>query len=316
VPCKTRGQALFALGQRLFRLLERGDVGMRDGHAVSGIRPQRHDGHRKPALSLWCVARVFEAEAGQGPVQNGLDPLAGVDSAMVRCGIGIGRANGEIVGADVGILRWLAGLDAIFEGEEPPAFVGRPNDAVAIQYHDFGRHRIQDDVLEGFAFPEDIFRMLALGDVHDVADDLDDPVAAAQRLGGRAHPLRGAGGAAEGDFDIVGFALFRAAPEGSQEGVPVLRPVARQALLDEPGRSGGVQSAVMPCRRYVSAVQVIVCCSISHSQPPVLLSRWVRFSSASLCRKASSAGFRLASTSSPFSEWAQKPGGASSWRST
>jgi hypothetical protein len=85
----------------------------------------------------------------------------------------------------------LACLDTVFQSETRPALVDRLNQPFAIQHDDFGGDGIEDDALEGLVFLQGIFSLLALGDVRDVADDLDDPIPAANRLGARSNPLRG-----------------------------------------------------------------------------------------------------------------------------
>ena len=53
--------------------------------------------------------------------------------------------------------HWPSRFDAIVQSKPPPAIVDHLKHPVAIHHGDFGGHRIQDDVLESFAFLQNFF---------------------------------------------------------------------------------------------------------------------------------------------------------------
>ena len=164
-----------------------GDVGMRDDHAIVRILPQRHHHHDEPALLVRRMAGIFKAEDGPAAFQNGLDAIARFQCVIGRETVAC-FARGEVVGADFGMCRRLAGFDAIFQRKASPGIIDLANCPVAIHHGDRGGHGIQDRGLfmerglKLVARRQDLrLGLLALA---DVAQEHEKPAALGRKVDG------------------------------------------------------------------------------------------------------------------------------------
>src|SRR5215471_1792691 len=169
-------QARLALDNRLFSMLPRSDVVMRDD-GPAALATQRRYRHQKPALLAWRVAGIFSCKIGARAVQH--RPNA------VQRRLYLAITLRPSAAAYVQIIDSHAvgnGRAVVFSRETSPVFVDGDDVSVPVEHGDVGRKRVEYGLVERLAFAQRRLCAFALSDVGgDSANGVRPPARVPER---------------------------------------------------------------------------------------------------------------------------------------